>query len=52
MLLMNFGFLVFGPTDYAGTNTTLHYYAIAAREPRTQRWRTPAGPWASGRRSA
>jgi NAD(P)H dehydrogenase (quinone) len=34
-LLMNFGFLVFGVTDYAGKLTTLHYGAVTAREPRT-----------------
>lgn len=33
-LLMNFGFLVFGVTDYVGTLTTLHYGAVTAREPR------------------
>jgi NAD(P)H dehydrogenase (quinone) len=33
-LLMNFGFLVFGVTDYAAKLTTLHYGAVAAREPR------------------
>jgi NAD(P)H dehydrogenase (quinone) len=34
MVLMNFGFLVFGVTDYAGKLTTCHYGAISAREPR------------------
>lgn len=34
MVLMNFGFLVFGVTDYAGKMNTCHYGAIAAREPR------------------
>jgi NAD(P)H dehydrogenase (quinone) len=33
-VLMNFGFLVFGVTDYVGKLTTLHYGAITAREPR------------------
>ncbi|HVC96831.1 MAG TPA: flavodoxin family protein [Pirellulales bacterium] len=33
-VLMNFGFLVFGVTDYVGKLTTLHYGAISAREPR------------------
>src|SRR5215471_21060672 len=33
-VLMNFGFLVFGVTDYAGKLTTAHYGAITAREPR------------------
>jgi len=35
-LLMNFGFLVFGVTDYAAKLTTLHYGAVAAREPRDE----------------
>ena len=34
MVLMNFGFLVFGVTDYAGKMTTCHYGAVAAKEPR------------------
>jgi NAD(P)H dehydrogenase (quinone) len=33
-VLLNFGFLVFGVTDYAGQTTTCHYGAVAAREPR------------------
>ncbi len=33
-LLMNFGFLVFGVTDYVGKLTTLHYGTVTAREPR------------------
>jgi NAD(P)H dehydrogenase (quinone) len=33
-VLMNFGFLVFGVTDYAGKVTTCHYGAVAAKEPR------------------
>jgi NAD(P)H dehydrogenase (quinone) len=33
-VLMNFGFLVFGVTDYVGKLMTLHYGAITAREPR------------------
>jgi NAD(P)H dehydrogenase (quinone) len=33
LLLMNFGFLVFGVPDYVGEAFTLHYGAIAAREP-------------------
>ena len=33
-VLMNFGFLVFGVTDYAEGVTTAHYGAIAVREPR------------------
>jgi NAD(P)H dehydrogenase (quinone) len=35
-VLLNFGFLVFGVTDYAGKLTTLHYGAITAREPRSE----------------
>jgi NAD(P)H dehydrogenase (quinone) len=33
-VLMNFGFLVFGVTDYVGKLTTLHYGAVTARQPR------------------
>ena len=33
-VLVNFGFLVFGVTDYAAKLTTLHYGAVTAREPR------------------
>jgi NAD(P)H dehydrogenase (quinone) len=33
-VLINFGFLVFGVTDYATKLTTLHYGAVTAREPR------------------
>jgi NAD(P)H dehydrogenase (quinone) len=33
-VLMNFGFLVFGVTDYAAKLTTAHYGAITARAPR------------------
>lgn len=33
-VLMNFGFLVFGVTDYASRTLTLHYGAVAAKEPR------------------
>jgi NAD(P)H dehydrogenase (quinone) len=35
-VLMNFGFLVFGVTDYAGNLTTAHYGAVTAREPRDE----------------
>jgi NAD(P)H dehydrogenase (quinone) len=35
-VLMNFGFLVFGVTDYASKLTTAHYDAITAREPRDE----------------
>ena len=34
-MLMNFGFLVFGVTDYVGKKFTLHYGAVIAGEPRT-----------------
>ncbi|MGB3120682.1 MAG: flavodoxin family protein [Verrucomicrobiales bacterium] len=33
-ILINFGFLVFGVTDYVGKQGTLHYGAICAGEPR------------------
>ncbi len=33
-ILMNYGFLVFGVTDYSGKVKTLHYGAVNAREPR------------------
>ncbi len=36
MLLMNFGFLTFGVTDYASKLLTAHYGAVAAREPREE----------------
>jgi NAD(P)H dehydrogenase (quinone) len=36
MLMVNFGFLVFGVTDYAGKMSTLHYGAVTAREPRSE----------------
>src|SRR3954462_5409175 len=32
-VLMTFGFLVLGVTDYAGTQTPCHYGAVAAKEP-------------------
>lgn len=35
-VLVNFGFLVFGVTDYVGKLTTLHYGAVTAREPRSE----------------
>lgn len=35
-VLMNFGFLTFGVTDYAAKLTTCHYGAVTAREPRTE----------------
>ncbi|MDB6154686.1 MAG: flavodoxin, partial [Chthoniobacteraceae bacterium] len=33
-VLMNFGFLVFGVTDYASRTLTLHYGAVTAKAPR------------------
>ncbi|MEZ5277313.1 MAG: flavodoxin family protein [Opitutaceae bacterium] len=38
-VMMNFGFLVFGVTDYAGHQFTLHYGAIQAGEPREEKER-------------
>jgi NAD(P)H dehydrogenase (quinone) len=35
-VLMNFGFLVFGVTDYVARGMTLHYGAVCAKEPRTE----------------
>jgi len=35
-VLMNFGFLVFGVTDYASRARTLHYGAVVAKEPRSE----------------
>jgi NAD(P)H dehydrogenase (quinone) len=32
-VLVNFGFLVFGVTDYASRNMTLHYGAVTAKAP-------------------
>jgi NAD(P)H dehydrogenase (quinone) len=34
-ILMNFGFLVFGVTDYVGKQATCHYGALCAGEPRS-----------------
>jgi NAD(P)H dehydrogenase (quinone) len=34
ILLMNYGFLVFGLTDYVGKQFTLHYGSVMAGEPR------------------
>lgn len=36
-IMMNYGFLVFGVTDYAGHQFTAHYGAIQAGEPREER---------------
>ena len=33
-VMINFGFLVFGVTDYSGKKFSLHYGAVAAKEPR------------------
>ena len=49
-VLMNFGFLVFGVTDYAEGLTTAHYGAIAVREPRESE--TRAGCRKLGKRLA
>jgi NAD(P)H dehydrogenase (quinone) len=35
-VLMNFGFLVFGVTDYASRGLTLHYGAVNAKAPRDE----------------
>ncbi|SHK18391.1 flavodoxin family protein [Thermocrinis minervae] len=35
-VLMNFGFLVFGVTDYVGKKFTLHYGAVVSGEPRKE----------------
>ncbi len=35
-VLMNFGFLVFGVTDYVSQDLTLHYGAIGAKAPRDE----------------
>ncbi|NPB06400.1 MAG: flavodoxin family protein [Aquificae bacterium] len=35
-VLVNFGFLVFGVTDYVGKKFTLHYGAVVAGEPRSE----------------
>ncbi len=35
-MLINYGFLVFGLTDYVGKKFTLHYGAVVAGEPRTE----------------
>lgn len=35
-VLMNFGFLVFGVTDYASKKLTLHYGAVVAKAPREE----------------
>jgi NAD(P)H dehydrogenase (quinone) len=36
IMLMNFGFLVFGVTDYTAPGQTLHYGAVAAGRPRNE----------------
>ena len=35
-VLLNFGFLTFGVTDYAAKLTTAHYGAVAVRQPRSE----------------
>lgn len=37
VMLMNFGFLVFGITDYVADKFTLHYGAVVAGEPRLEK---------------
>ncbi|HEY3280974.1 MAG TPA: flavodoxin domain-containing protein [Armatimonadota bacterium] len=37
VVLMNFGFLVFGVTDYVGKQFTLHYGSVVAGEPRSEK---------------
>lgn len=49
-VLMNFGFLVFGVTDYVSKDLTLHYGAVAAKEPRDEE--TQASCHKLGRRLA
>ncbi|MEM2250292.1 MAG: hypothetical protein QXP16_06320 [Candidatus Bathyarchaeia archaeon] len=36
VVIINYGFLVFGLTDYIGKKFTLHYGAVVAGEPRSQ----------------
>ena len=36
-IMMNYGFLVFGVTDYAGQQFTAHYGATQAGEPRQEK---------------
>jgi len=36
-VLMNYGFLVFGVTDYVDDQFTLHYGAVNAGEPRSEK---------------
>ena len=35
-ILMNYGFLVFGVTDYITDDFTLHYGSICSKEPRAE----------------
>ena len=49
-VLMNFGFLTFGVTDYAAKLHTAHYGAVALREPRNEE--AAAGCQLLGRRLA
>ncbi len=46
-VLLNFGFMVFGVTDYASKLTTAHYGAVTSREPREEGDQAAAGSWAS-----
>lgn len=54
MVLMNFGFLVFGVTDYSGKTMTAHYGAVAAQTRGSLKFKTPVdcsgGGWPSGSR--
>ncbi|MFO0970642.1 MAG: flavodoxin domain-containing protein [Gemmataceae bacterium] len=43
-VLINFGFLVFGVSDYAGKLTTAHYGAITAREAARRRYASGLSP--------
>ena len=36
-IMMNYGFLVFGVTDYAGCQSTAHHGAVQAGEPREEK---------------
>lgn len=38
-VLMNFGFLVFGVTDYVSRDMTLHYGAVSAKAPADEQCR-------------
>ncbi len=44
-ILINYGFLVFGVTDYVADGYTLHYGAIAVGDPKTDERVMPAENW-------